>query len=368
MLFISYAREDWQAAAKLANELEAEGIECVIDPELAEGDPFWREAIMRQFPQCELMVGLVSAHADCSPWVEQEQRAFPGPKLWIAVDPAVPRPQPRSGGRAEPIPPDRAMPAIRDALPPRLRRQRARKRERPHRLIRREERLLHIQQQQSRLDAFLRSRDRAAPAIDVEGDIARSRNSSIEFRRCVDGPARQATFIGTTPVTNAQYGAFIDETGYAEPPTWRRAEFRAADAPVTGINWFEACAFAAWIGGSLLNEDEWLSAARGRDPRRRFATASGTIDPTLACFGRTFGASVPVAATAYRPNPEGYHGLCGNIWDWCASAWGPYRAIRGGGCMDAASFCTIESRYRHAPIDRDCCVGFRVKVTLDGIV
>src|SRR5262249_31686808 len=78
MLFISYAREDRRLAAKLADELDAEGVDCLIDPELAEGDPFWRERIARHFPDCSLMVGIASTHARNSPWVEQEQRAFPG--------------------------------------------------------------------------------------------------------------------------------------------------------------------------------------------------------------------------------------------------------------------------------------------------
>jgi hypothetical protein len=32
--------------------------------------------------------------------------------------------------------------------------------------------------------------------------------------------------------------------------------------------------------------------------------------------------------------------------------------------MDAHAFCTTDTRYRNAPIDRDCCVGFRVKVAV----
>jgi formylglycine-generating enzyme required for sulfatase activity len=246
-----------------------------------------------------------------------------------------------------------------------------RRRKHPDRLIQRGKRLQHMQEQQRRLDAFLRLRDRLSPpALDVAGHIGRIRNGSMElqFSAINAGTLGSTIFIGTRPVTNAQYRAFIAATGYEEPPTWQRAPFRADDVPVTGVNWFEACAFAAWVGGSLPTEAEWVAAARGNDEVRRFATASGDINPTVACYGRPFGCCGPVAATTYRPNPEGYYGLCGNVWDWCASPWGLHQVIRGGGCMDAAAFCTIETRYRNAPIDRDCSVGFRVKAALHGTI
>jgi hypothetical protein len=366
MIFVSYAREDRQAAAKLVGELAAEGIDCVIDPTLTEADAFWRDAIARQFRECELMIGLVSSHASRSPWVEQEQRAFAGPKLWIAIDHAKDGRRSLLGAPSAPVPADLALPAIRAALPAGARRLR-RRYEPPDCLIGPGERLRQIKEQQGCLDTFLRQSSRfSRSALEVAGDAACITNRSVELQLCaIDAEAPGRTvFVGTRPVTNAQYRAFTDDTGYQAPPTWRRTGFRADDAPVTGVNWFEACAFAAWVGGSLPTEAEWLSAARGNDGSRRFATASGDIDPTVACYGRPFGSCGPMTATSYRANPEGYYGLCGNTWDWCATAWGPHRVIRGGGYMDAAAFCTIDTHYRNAPIDRDCCVGFRVKVAV----
>lgn len=173
------------------------------------------------------------------------------------------------------------------------------------------------------------------------------------------------TFMSIFPVTNAQYMTFVEVTNYPAPPTWDRVAFRAKTAPVTGINWFEASAFASWIGGSLLTETDWEIAARGNDPRRVYATASGQIATNLAHFGQSFGTTAPEAATAYPPNAEGFYGMCGNVWDWCANPWGSHRAIRGGGCMDTPRFCAIGARYRNSPLDRDCSVGFRVKITID---
>jgi hypothetical protein len=370
MLFISHAREDREAAAKLMNELEAEGYDCLIDPDLTEGDPFWREATAQQFLECELMLCLASGCAERSPWVEQEQRAFLGQKLWIAIDPCANGLKMSTGRSTEVVRQSQALSAVCAALPP-GRRQLMRTRDQPDRLTRPDERLRHIQEQQARLDTFLRScGGRSKLSWDIADDIALGRSSSIdlELRAARIGTDGGSTFVGTRPVTNAQYRTFMDASGYERPPTWQRAAFRVDDAPVTGVNWFEACAFAAWVGGTLPTEVDWIRSARGSDESCRFATMSGEIDPTMAYYGQPFGRCAPVAPTTYPPNPKGFHGLCGNTWDWCASLWEQHRVIRGGGYMDVPTFCRIESRYRNAPIDRDCCVGFRVKVELDKTV
>jgi hypothetical protein len=364
MLFISYAREDRLAAATLRNELAADGFYCIIDPDLTEGNPFWREVIAQQFPDCELMVCLTSASARRSPWIEQEQRAFLGPKLWIVLGAGADVPKPSLGAPPKVVRADRALEAIRAAVSAGIR-QRFHRCEHPQRPVQHAERLRHTQEQQRRLNNFLRScKSRVRPIFEVAGNTAYRKLGSfdLQFRAIQSGKYGQSIFLGTKPVTNAQYRDFIHASGYEEPPTWRRAAYAADDAPVTGVNWFEACAFSAWVGGSLPTEHDWMRAAIGSDETRHYATTNGDIDPAVAYYAQPFGRSAPVAPATYRPNPEGFYGLCGNTWDWCSSVWGPYRVIRGGGYMDSASFCTIESRYRHAPIDRDCCVGFRVKV------
>lgn len=128
-----------------------------------------------------------------------------------------------------------------------------------------------------------------------------------------------AAHLGRHPVTNAEFLAFVHDGGYSRhacwstagwrwrarhgidaPAYWRRDDAGAlhevtprgpgdldGDAPVTGVSYWEAEAFARWAGARLPHEYEWEALARA---------------------GALFG--------------------LGQAWEWCADPLHPYPGFR----------------------------------------
>lgn len=343
VIFVSYAREDAQLVAVLVAALRARGLPCLLDPPLAQGDVFWRDKVARWLTECQLMLMVDSPSAGASPWVCQERRACTAPQVRVesarlrhdGCDDAVLLVQTvyRGPHGATPVQPEFPGP------------------ESAARAARRE-------LAEQALTAFLAALPAASKA-ERAGDRAWLAGGRVEMRRVSDD-ASQA-HVALEPVTNALYRAFLDATDFAPPPpTWERPAFAADDLPVTGITWYEAAACAAWCGGELPSESIWALATADGSPGPRYATADGTLAPGLAHYGGDFATGAPRPAAAFAPTANGFRGLCGNTWDWCATSWGAHRVIRGGGWMDSADFCTVDARYRNAPIDADCCVGLRI--------
>jgi formylglycine-generating enzyme required for sulfatase activity len=191
--------------------------------------------------------------------------------------------------------------------------------------------------------------------------------------------------IARTPITNAQYAAFVAATGYRAPAHWEGSAPPAelAQHPIVYVDWHDARAFCAWARVRLPTEAEWEKAARGADVRP-FPWGADAPDPTRAWFDQHTDAigTRPVGERPAGASPYGALDMAGNVWEWTASLHWPYpyrsddgresqaapgqRVLRGGSFRSAHErYLRCAFRSRSYPARRRDHIGFRVARSID---
>jgi formylglycine-generating enzyme required for sulfatase activity len=139
--------------------------------------------------------------------------------------------------------------------------------------------------------------------------------------------------LGRTPVTNAQYAAFVVDVHGTEAPFRPQPAFADPELPVVGVTWFEAVAFAEWLGRRcggrwrLPTEAEWERAMRGG--LEGAATAWGDALPEGEVPEGPLEGPWPVG----RGTPNGFGLLDPGtvVHEWCADFYAPYAAAAEAG-------------------------------------
>ena len=196
--------------------------------------------------------------------------------------------------------------------------------------------------------------------------------------------------ISRYEITNAQYRAFIEATdrptprGHNGEETWGDETLNGDTQPVVGVTWFDAQAFAEWVGGSLPTEAQWERAARGTETR---TYPWGDTPPRArqhANFARRYNRPMPVGQFPKGASPDGIADLAGNVWEWCLDEYSPTayqrnsgdvsrnpinlrfrdvlraRVIRGGAWDVGRAFLRSSLRFKFYPLDSTHTIGFRV--------
>lgn len=193
-----------------------------------------------------------------------------------------------------------------------------------------------------------------------------------------------AFLISRYPITNAQYYAFVADSGYDNPHYWSREgwgwrtgkpevdslsepvvmrgqplsldpRLRIPTRPAVGLSWYEATAYCRWFTEKLRSsgklrsseharlptEAEWEKAARGgvdipkhplmqpvmetsllnnSSPIRRLPWGD-QMDPERCNFIETgIGATTVVGTFPAGSSPYGVEDMAGNVWEWTNSA------------------------------------------------
>ncbi len=224
------------------------------------------------------------------------------------------------------------------------------------------------------------------------------------------GPLRMAT----AAVTQAEFAAFVDAGGYADPRLWsdggawlaatgaehplywRRAgdgwQRRHFDTwvdlephlPVSHVCWWEADAYCRWAGRRLPSEPEWEYAAAGAGRAVRSSYPWGDAAPGAALAATDWRGLGPadVAACAGGDSPQGCRQLIGNVWEWTASDFTAYpnferdayhenseqffgtrKVLRGGAWATRGRYLRTTLRNYFPPDRRDVLAGLRTCAT-----
>jgi sulfatase modifying factor 1 len=239
--------------------------------------------------------------------------------------------------------------------------------------------------------------------IDEEG-----RNSNETPHQVTLSPFRISKF----EITVAQFQKFIESTGYItdaekgtnfkgsklwvgttkikEGANWRcntDGNPRPASEynhPVLHVSWFDANAFAEWIGCRLPTEAEWEYACRAETTTPfnigyilSSIKKSNSVELvfTSAWGAEYIGKTWPVGS--FTPNSWGIYDMHENASEWCSDWAGDYattpqtnpkgpiegngiRIIRGGSWVHIATSCRSAIRFGKEPSDRTNWVGFRI--------
>jgi iron(II)-dependent oxidoreductase len=130
-------------------------------------------------------------------------------------------------------------------------------------------------------------------------------------------------YIDQYEVTNQQFKAFVDASGYVtdaehkrETSTWRTLYTEGKDNhPVVWMSWNDARAYCKWAGKRLPTEAEWEKAARGTNARLWPWGNEWDADRlNSSVSGRK--TTTPVGSFEDGASPYGAMDMAGNVWEW----------------------------------------------------
>jgi formylglycine-generating enzyme required for sulfatase activity/dienelactone hydrolase len=141
---------------------------------------------------------------------------------------------------------------------------------------------------------------------------------------------------------------FVDATGRPGPATWESGTYPTGqdDYPVTGVSWYEASAYAAFVGKQLPTVFHWSMAAE--------QSTSGSVVPASNFSGNALRATVGSTAR----NRFGAVDMAGNAKEWVSNPADGGRRYILGGAWNEPNYMFTDGDAR-SPFARDTTFGFR---------
>ncbi len=183
-------------------------------------------------------------------------------------------------------------------------------------------------------------------------------------------------WFGKCEVTNTQYRRYCGETGRAFPEVSNQGDAH----PVVSVAFDDVVAYCKHYGLRLPTEAEWEYAARG--PESRKYPWGNDWDKAKCCNWDNRGQgdkTYPVGSFPQGVSWCGAMDMAGNVWQWCASWYGPYdgalavdpqgpndgavRVVRGGSWSRVVTHCRSAYRDWVPPFYSLDYLGFRCVVS-----
>jgi formylglycine-generating enzyme required for sulfatase activity len=174
-------------------------------------------------------------------------------------------------------------------------------------------------------------------------------------------------------ITFAQYDAFCEATGRKKP-----FGFKRGNLPISQITWYDAQAFAEWMGCRLPTEAEWEYAARANTTTPFYTGDSLTAEQAYFGLEESKNGLWPEAKPvgSFPPNAFGLYDMHGNIGQLCSDWYSEYntkdkinpkgpetgeqKVLRGGGFWVSALKCRSAARVAVPPVNRGAGISFRI--------
>ena len=180
--------------------------------------------------------------------------------------------------------------------------------------------------------------------------------------------ASPSLWVDTTEVTVGQFKKFLKSTDHTFNGELWASVYKVSPTdkhPMVNVNWYDAIAYAKWVGRRLPTEKEWEFAARGGLVGKEFPWGDDeAVARDYANYDGIRGKDkwkycAPVGS--FRPNGYGLFDMSGNVFEWCQGWFGSdqiFRVLRGGSWVNASYRLRVADRYG-TPSSWDDYRGFR---------